>query len=167
MEYFECVESRRSFRSYKPDRVEDGKLERVLEAARAAPTAANRQPFRVLVIGTEGRGAELRRIYDKEWFVAAPLILLACSVPADAWIRKDGKNYADVDATIAMDHMVMAATSLGLGTCWVAAFDPNAAREILRIDPGWEPLVFTPLGYPDETPAPRPRKALAEIVVRR
>ena len=166
MDFFGCVESRHSFRSYKSDQVEDEKLESILEAARVAPTAANRQPFRILVIRTEGRRAELRRIYDKEWFVAAPLVLLVCSVPADAWVRKDGKNYADVDATIVMDHMVMAATSLGLGTCWIAAFDAQAAREALKLDPRWEPLVFTPLGYATETPAPRPRKALADIVVR-
>jgi nitroreductase len=166
MDFFECAESRRSVRAYKSDRVEDEKLERVLEAGGLAPTASNRQPFRVFVLHAEGRESELRKIYDKDWFVAAPIVLLVCSVPGEAWVRKDGKHYADVDATIAMDHMIMAATSLGLGTCWVANFDAKAAREILQLEEGLEPLVFTPLGYPKETPAPRPRKKLESIVVR-
>jgi nitroreductase len=167
MNFFECLASRRSIRAYKSDRIEDGKLERVLEAGRLAPTASNKQPFRVLVLSTEGREPEFRKIYDKDWFVAAPLVLLVCAVPDGAWVRKDGKNYADVDATIVMDHMVMAATSLGLGTCWIANFDAKAAREILKLEKDWEPLVFTPLGYPKETPEPRPRKKLEDIVLRR
>jgi nitroreductase len=166
MEFFECVESRRSVRAYKSDQVEGEKLERVLEAGRLAPTASNKQPFSVFVLHTEGREPELRKIYDKDWFVAAPIVLLVCSVPGEAWVRKDGKNYADADATIAMDHMIMTATGLGLGSCWVANFDAKAAREIFKLEEGWEPLVFTPLGYPKETPAPRPRKKLESIVIR-
>jgi nitroreductase len=166
MEFFESVESRRSIRGYKQDLVEDEKLDAILEAGRLAPTACDYQPFRVLVIETKGREAELRRIYDKEWFVAAPIVLLVCAVPGEAWSRKDGKNYADVDAAIAMDHMILAAGALGLGSCWIAAFDPDAARDVLDLEAGWEPLAFTPIGYPKESPAPRPRKALEKLVAR-
>jgi nitroreductase len=167
MDFFECIASRRSVRSYRPDPVEEGKLDRVLEAARLAPTACNNQPFRVVVARTAGRQAELKRIYAKDWFAAAPIVLLVCSVPGSAWSRKDGKGYADVDAAIVMDHIVLAATALGLGTCWVGAFDPKAAREVLALDAGWEPLAFTPLGYAAEHPEPRPRKPLEELLLRR
>jgi nitroreductase len=76
----------------------------------------------------------------------------------------DGKNYADVDATIAMDHLILAAADLGLGTCWIAAFDPKAAREVLGLPDDVEPLAFTPLGYPADNWRPKKRKSLAEIV---
>jgi nitroreductase len=167
MDFFECIESRRSVRSYKSDPVEEEKLERLLEAGRLAPTACDYQPFRILVARTAGREAELKRIYGKDWFAAAPLVLLVCSVPASAWSRRDGKSYADVDAAIAMDHIVLAATALGLGTCWIGAFDPKAAREVLALEAGWEPVAFTPLGYAKESPAPRPRRALGDLVLKR
>jgi nitroreductase len=164
MDYSGLFEKRYSVRAYKPDPVENDKLHQVLEAARMAPTAANRQPFQLIVIRTKGRETELKRIYSREWFVQAPLIVCACSVPAQAWIRKDGKNYGDVDVAIMMDHMILAATSLGLGTCWIAAFDPKVAREALRLPDDVEPIVFTPLGYPADQPTPKKRKPLSELV---
>jgi nitroreductase len=79
-------------------------------------------------------------------------------------VRRDGKNYSDVDVAIAMDHLILAATELGLGTCWIAAFDPAAAREVLGLPEGVEPIAFTPLGYPAEQPGPKARKPLDELV---
>ena len=106
------------------------------------------------------------RIYQREWFGRAPLVLCVCSVPGEAWAREvfDGRSYADVDAAIVMDHMVLAATELGLGTCWVAAFDPVAAREVLALPDGVEPLLFTPLGFPADQPPAKERRPLAELV---
>jgi len=164
MEFSELVQKRYSVRAYRPVPVEEDRLHQVLEAARLAPSASNRQPFKIIVIRTAGRETELRRIYDKSWFVQAPLIIAACGIPAQNWIRRDGKNYNDVDVTIAMDHLILAAASLGLGTCWIAAFDPAAAREVLRLPAGVEPIAFTPLGYPADTPRPKERKALSELV---
>ena len=96
----------------------------------------------------------------------APLILCVCTVRAEAWQRAmyDGKSHADVDATIVMDHMVLAAADLGLGTCWIAAFNPAAAREILGLPEGVEPVLFTPLGFPADSPRVRERKPIAELV---
>jgi len=164
MEFAELIKKRYSVRAYKADAVEEDKLQQVLEAARLAPTASNRQPFRIIVIHTAGREAELRRIYDRGWFVQAPLLLCACGIPAQAWSRSDGKNYNDVDVSIAMDHLILAATDLGLGTCWVAAFNPAAARQVLGLPDGVEPVAFTPLGYPADQPRPKERKALSELV---
>lgn len=158
------LEKRYSVRAYRPDPVEDGKLAQVLEAARLAPSAANRQPFQLIVIHTAGRQAELRRIYDREWFVQAPLVICACGLPALAWVRRDGKNYTDVDVAIAFDHLTLAAADLGLGTCWIAAFDPPAARQVLGLPTDVEPIAFTPLGYPADQPKPKTRKAISELV---
>jgi nitroreductase len=166
MELSDLIRQRYSVRAYKPDPVEEDKLEAVLEAARLAPTAANRQPFRILVIPTAGREADLGRIYRRQWFVQAPLVLCACTVVDEGWVRMDGKPYVDVDVSIAMDHLILAATDLGLGTCWIAAFDPAAAREILNLPAGMEPVVFTPLGYPADRPGPKQRKPLSDLVQR-
>jgi nitroreductase len=164
MDFFELSQQRYSVRAYKPDPVEESKLQQVLEAARLAPTAANRQPFQIIVIHTAGRQAELKRLYHREWFSQAPLVIGMCALPAAAWIRRDGKNYSEIDAAIAMDHLILAAANLGLGTCWVAAFDPVAAREVLQSPDGVEPIAFTPLGYPDDQANPKKRKSLAELV---
>jgi nitroreductase len=166
MEFAELIRRRYSVRAYKRDPVPDAVLARVLEAARLAPTAANRQPFRVLVIRTEGRKEELGRLYQRPWFVGAPLLLGVCCLPAEAWVRRDGKSYADVDAAIVMDHMILAATSEGLGTCWVGAFDPAVAREVLALPAGVEPIAFSPLGYPADQAPEKKRKPLAELVRR-
>jgi len=165
MDYFEVVKQRHSVRSYKPDPVEPDKLQQILECARLAPTAANRQAFKVVVVTTEGNKEVLQQIYRNAWFVQAPHLLCVCSIPGKSWVRSDKKNYSDVDAAIVMDHMVLAATALGLGTCWVAAFDVDATREILKLDGAWEPIAFTPLGYPNDSTFKKVRKPLEETVV--
>lgn len=164
MEFSDLIEKRYSVRAYRQDPVDDDTLERVLEAARLAPTAANRQPFQLIVIHTAGREAELKRIYNADWFVSAPLLICACGVPGESWVRHDGKNYNDVDVAIAVDHLILAATEEGLGTCWVAAFNVPAAREALRLPDEVEPVAFTPLGYPADEPGPKMRRAIAKLV---
>ncbi|MDP2981914.1 MAG: nitroreductase family protein [Candidatus Latescibacter sp.] len=164
MEFKDVIEKRYSVRAYKPDPVEDEKLQLVLNAARLAPTAANRQPIQLLVIHTRGREEELRRIYRAEWFGKAPLVICACMVPSQGWVRMDGKNYSEVDVAIVMDHLILAAADLGLGTCWIAAFDTKAAREVLGLPADVEPVAFTPLGYAADSPREKKRKALAELV---
>jgi nitroreductase len=164
LDFLELARLRYSVRAYHPDPVPQAVLERVLEAARLAPTAVNRQPFRLLVIPTEGHQEELRRIYNKEWFVQAPLLIAACGLPAQNWVRKDGKNYNDVDVAIVMDHLILAAAAEGLGTCWVAAFDPEASKSVLELQDGVEPIAFTPLGYANDQMPNKKRKPLAELV---
>jgi nitroreductase len=164
MEFSELIKKRYSVRAYKPDPVEDDKLQQVLDAARLAPSATNRQPFQLIVIHTAGREAELRRIYHRSWFSQAPLVICICGLPERAWVRRDGQNYYHVDVAIAMDHLILAATDLGLGTCWVAAFDADAAREVLGLPDDVEPVAFTPLGYPADQPGPKERKDLSELV---
>jgi nitroreductase len=164
MEFSELIKTRYSVRAYKPDPVEDEKLQQVLEAARLAPTAANRQPFQLIVIHTAGKEEELKRIYGRDWFVQPPIVIGVCGVPALAWSRMDGMNYHVVDAAIVMDHLILAAANLGLGTCWIGAFDPDAAHEVLGLPDTAEPIAFTPLGYPADEPKPKKRKPLSELM---
>jgi nitroreductase len=165
MDFFELVDKRYSVRSYLPDPVEEAKLQQILEVARLAPTAASRQPFRLIVAHTAGKEAELRKVYSAGWLAQAPLLICACSLPAQGWKHfHTGKNYSDVDVAIVMDHLILAATNLGLGTCWIAAFDHTALRRMLHLPDELEPVVLTPLGYPADHAEPKIRRPLAELV---
>jgi nitroreductase len=164
MEFSRLIEERYSVRAYKPDPVEQEKLERVLEAACLAPTAVNFQPFQLIVIHAEGREDELNRIYRKDWFVQPPLVIAVCGLPEQGWTRRDGKSFLDIDTAIVMDHLILAATNEGLGTCWVGNFDADAAREVLGLPEDVEPIAFTPLGYPDDKPRAKKRRPLSDLV---
>lgn len=164
MDIYEILKKRRSIRAYKSEPVEEEKLRRILEAAQSAPSAANRQPVHFIVIKDEKIKRQLKKAYDEEWFYTAPVIIGACGIPEKAWKRGDGKNYADIDAAIAMDHLILAATAEGLATCWVAAFKVPFIKSILNLPPGIEPVALTPVGYPLNIPEPTYRKPLEEIV---
>ena len=164
MDFNDLIRQRYSVRAYLSKPVEEEKLKKVLEAAVLAPTAANRQAFRIIVISTAERGEELRKIYSQPWFTQAPYVIGVCSLPSENWVRKDGKNYSDVDAAIVMDHLILAAANEGLGTCWIGAFDAQAAREVLHLPDEAEPVAFTPLGYPADEPGEKKRKRLSDLV---
>lgn len=167
--FLELAEKRCSVRAYKPDDVPEALLERVLEAARRAPSACNRQPWRFVVVREEAQRRRLGTAYSREWFRTAPVIVAVCVVPGEAWTRPhDGKNYAWVDGAIAMDHLTLAAADEGLGTCWIGAFDPEPVRQILNLPDGVEVVAMTPLGFPAEEAEPRPRsrRPLGESVMR-
>jgi nitroreductase len=159
MEYSKLIAARYSVRAYRPDPVEDEKLQAVLEAARLAPTAANRQPFQLIVMHTAGREQEIGKIYRRPWFVQAPLVIAVCAISSQAWVRESDRFNARL-----IDHLILAATNLGLGTCWIAAFNTEAARRVLQLPNDAEPVIFTPLGYPADVPGPKVRKPLGELV---
>lgn len=164
MDLYETIKTRRSIRAYKKDQVEDDKLDRIIDAARLAPTAANKQPFSLIVIKNEQVKHKLKDAYSQEWFYTAPVIICACALPDTAWKRNDGRRYVDVDVAIAMDHLILAASAEGLGTCWIAAFKPEVVKDVLNIPNNLEPLILTPLGYPEIIPEPTFRKSLGEMV---
>ena len=93
----------------------------------------------------------------------APILIFICGIPSRSWRRSDDKNYWEVDVTIAMDHLILAAADIGLGTCWIGAFSPDTARHILDLPYDVEPLVFTPLGYLDDQPRYKNRKRISEL----
>ena len=165
MEFEQLIRMRWSVRAYKRDPIPDEVLAKVLEAARLAPTAANRQAFRILIIPTPGREQDLKRIYARPWFTQAPVVIAVCALTDRCWVRGDGKSYGEVDAAIVMDHLILAATDLGLGTCWIGAFDARAAREILELPDFAEPVAFTPLGFPDEKAGEKKRRAVDDLVM--
>ncbi|RYD01404.1 hypothetical protein N752_30895 [Desulforamulus aquiferis] len=166
MSFKELISKRYSVRSYKPDPISEELLEQVLEAACLAPTAVNKQPFKFIVIHTEGRQEELKPIYKGSFFTEAPILICACLITSQAWSRKyDNKNYGIVDVAIAMDHLILVATELGLGTCWIAAFNPNVARQVLNLPNTVEPIAFTPLGYPNDSMGLRVRKPLNDLII--
>jgi nitroreductase len=165
MEFSDLLRQRYSVRAYHPTPVEDEKLNRVLEAARLAPTAANRQPFQIIVTHVAGKEDALRQVYHREWFTQAPLVLCVCGVHKQGWVRSfDSLNATMIDTAIAMTHMILAAADQGLGTCWVGAFNPAAARQFFGLPEEIEPVALTPLGYPADSLRPKERKALSELV---
>ncbi|MGD8543649.1 MAG: nitroreductase family protein [Candidatus Bathyarchaeota archaeon] len=165
MGVFEIIRKRRSIRLYEEKPVEQEKLNRVLEAGRLAPSADNRQPWRFIVVTNDEVKEKLRASYDEEWFVSAPVIIIGCAVPKEAWVRMDGQEYWMVDVAIAMQNMILVATELGLGTCWIADFDEEAARKALKLPQSVRIVAMTPLGYPtEEKRLVRNRKSLSEIV---
>ncbi len=166
MEFIDVINERYSVRGYLDKEVEDEKLEYVLKAATIAPTGVNNQPFKVYVIDTKKYKEELSEIYSAKWFVEAPYVLCVVALRDKAWTRPwDGKNISDIDATIVMDHMILAATDVGLGTCYIGAFKKNKAHQFLNLAENEEPVLFPPLGYGDAEPRDTPRKQLDEFVV--
>jgi nitroreductase len=162
MDFFETVRVRRSIRSYTDQVIEGKMLDAIVEAVRLA---ANRQAFKAAFLKTEGRREKLLRVYGKPWFVEAPLVVAVFADSGSAWTRSDGANYSEVDAAIVMEHIVLAAAALGLGTCWVGNFDPKLANEVFGFGPEWRPVALTPLGYAKEYPPFRQRKGKEDLVV--
>lgn len=157
MSYADLVTTRHSVRSYKKTPVEPEKVQAILEAGRLAPSAVNNQPTRVAVCDTPevlSRVAAATGRMERDGSVfGAPLVLVVCVRTEDAWVRGyDQKCHADIEATIVCDQMMMQATDLGLGTCWVCHFDPVAMREALSLPEGIEPVHVLPIGYADEEP---------------
>lgn len=165
MDFFEAIEKRHSSRSYKTEAVEKEKLQKLLDAARLAPTACNLQAFKLYIIETKSNKEGLKKLYGRDWFTEAPYVIGICAVKDKSWVRRDGKCYSDVDCAIVMDHLILSATALGLGTCWIGAFDVNAARELLELDESLEPVAFTPLGYEKDNQFTKSRKEIEDLVI--
>jgi len=162
MEFMEVVRQRRSVRKYKPDPIPQAKIDYVLEAARLAPSWANGQCW-VFIVVTDPKVKHELAEAGNEWIESAPVIITACAEPKQSGAKGD-QGYYLLDIGIAMEHLVLAATDQGLGTCWIGWFDEKKARKALGAPEGMRVVATTPLGYPDETPEPRPRKTLSEIV---
>jgi nitroreductase len=168
MELFETLKQRYSVRAYKDRPVPEEALRAVLQAANDAPSAGNLQPFEIIVV----RDAETRRALAKtsyeQWFVAeAPVVLVFFSKP-DRNREKFGQLGVDFfavqDATIACAYSLLAATAVGLGTCWIGAFHDQEVRDLTGAPESWRPVAILPVGYPADTPKPRERRALDDLV---
>lgn len=164
MDTMEAIRTRRSNRAYQDRPVEEEKLLQVLEAARLAPSAGNRQEWKFVVVrDPELRAALAEAARGQEFVAQAPVVIAACAVEHDH-VMSCGHPSFLVDVSIAIDHMTLAACALGLGTCWISAFDQDAVRKVLGIPHSVQVIELLPLGYPADSPGPRPRKELDEIV---
>ncbi len=169
MDFYILIKNRESVRNYDPDRpLSRTVLERILNAGRLAPSAANRQPWRFLLISSSEVLEKVRRCYMKDWFHDAPHILVVVGDETLAWTKR-GSDYIslETDVTIAMDHMVLAAEYEGVGTCWIAAFNQEILRETLNLKVNEKVFTITPLGYPRsgfEKKGYKDRKGLEEVV---
>ncbi len=168
MDFLELAKRRYSSRKYKDKKVEEEKLIYVLEAGRIAPSANNAQPWVFIVVKDKNR-EKLKECYHREWFNSAPVYIVICGNHEQSWKRSsDGKDHCDIDASIATDHMTLAATEKGLATCWVCNFYKEMTIDLLNLPEHIEPIAILTLGYPnDETNLNRhenKRKKLKEVV---
>lgn len=151
----QILKDRYSLRQFDPRPVEEEKLQAVLEAAVCAPTAANRQPQRILVIQSEDGRRKMKECTRFDF--DAPAFLLVCYDRQESWKRKfDGDDSGRVDAAIVTTQMMLEAVEQGLGTCWVGYFDPDQVRRQYALPEDYVPVSILPLGYPAADAAPGP-----------
>ena len=168
MNLLEIAKSRYSVRNYKSNEVEESKLALVLEAFRVAPSAVNFQPWHLIVMKLAQNKAKVYEAYQREWLKSAPILLIACGDHTASWKRSDGKDHLDIDMGIAIDHLMLQATELGLGTCWVCNFNAVILKQNLNLPEQIEQIAIIPLGYPVDTSDinrhDTKRKTLSEFV---
>jgi nitroreductase len=161
MDILETIRTRRSIRKYGPEPIPDEKWKIIFEAARLAPSAGNSQPWRFIIVQNEDKKKALAEAANNQTFLkGAAAIIVAVGDPemSTGWHEKD--------TMIALEHMVLAATALGYGTCWIGAFDEDEVKRLLEIPVETKVVALLPIGVPDEKPAPRPRKKPSEIFFR-
>jgi nitroreductase len=166
MDFLDLVSKRYSVRNYENKPVEKEKIMYLMEAARLAPSAVNFQPWQFAVLTDTENLKLVHDIYPREWIKKAPVIIMALGDHSQGWHRKsDGKDYTDVDVTIAIDHMMLAATEQNLGTCWICNFDFVKCCKVFNIPENLEPIAFISLGYPAEESKPeKKRKPLEQMI---
>lgn len=157
MEVFEAIAKRRSIRAYKSEPVPEESLAKVLEAARMAPSAGNRQEYKFVVVKDEATRKALVPACNNQAFVGdAGVVIVGCAT-------NPARRYSPVDVAIALDHMTLVAASLGLGTCWIGAFSEEKVKQVLGIPDGVTVWCLLPLGVPATEGAMRSRKAKGDL----
>lgn len=159
MNIFEDIQTRRSIRKYRPEPIPDEKLRLILEAGRLAPSAGNRQPWHFILVRDPEGMRDVARAANNQMFIAdAGVIIATLGDPRTSprWFKQD--------PMIAIEHMVLAATDLGYGTCWIGAFNEEEVKRVLQIPEELAVIALLPIGVPDEAPPPKARKPLEEIV---
>lgn len=168
MELFEAFERRHSIRAYSSKEIPDEVLRRILEAANSAPSAGNLQAYEIVVVKDAKRKQQLAQAAYGQTFIAqAPVVLVFVQNPQRSSIRYGQRGvtlYSLQDATIACTFAHLAATALGLGSCWVGAFDDDAVARVINAPKGMRPVAILPIGYPAEQPWATPRRRLDDIV---
>ncbi len=158
MDTLNTILERRSIRKYLPQPIPAEDMKKILEACRQAPSAANRQPWHFVIVGDPERKKRLAQACrGQTWMADAAYIIVAVGLPevSEKWYR--------VDVSIAMEHLGLAAHSLGYGTCWIGAFTPEEVKAVCALPATAEVVACAPLGVPDASPAARPRKEWDEV----
>ena len=163
MDFYDVIKDRRSVRSYKSDPIPQDAIDRIVEAVHCAPSACNLQPWSFRLVLNEKKKSDICACYGGKWLAEAPAIIVALGNVETAWKRPEGTPITDIDMGIAMEHIVLAATAEGLGTCWICAYKQEEMNKAMHIIHPWSVLAISPLGYPNETPEMKPRKPKNEI----
>jgi nitroreductase len=164
LDVFTAISNRRSIREYRDIEVEEEKINKILEAARLAPSAANRQKWKFIVVtDKEIRQSLVKAANGQKFIEKAPLVLVACSTESET-VMPCGQYAYTVDLSIAVSFMILEAVELGLGTCWLGAFNENEVKNVLEIPPDIRVVAIATIGYPDEKLPQRFRKTLDQIV---
>ena len=167
MDFNTVIQNRYSCRAFAAQEVEPERVERILEAGRIAPTAVNKQPVHIWAISSPDTLEAVKGCTRSNY--GAPLILVVGCRPADAWVRRyDGKNGAEVDASIVATYLMLAAENEGLSTLWVGSFDPALLKGLLPETDGYELVAMINVGYPAPDSKPSAmhseRKPIGELV---
>lgn len=163
------LRKRKSVRSFSNKEIDRETILELLNAARIAPSAVNYQPWLFFVCSSNDIKDKIFESYPRKWFENAPLYIVACVDKSESWKRAaDNKDHGDIDVAIAVTHLILKATELGLGTCWVCNFDANALIHALDLDKTIEPVAIIPIGYPsdkvlEEAEQPKKRKSVEEF----
>ncbi len=159
MSLIDLVLSRRSIRKYESKNIPEEVLQQILEAGRQAPSAANRQPIRFVVVTDQSLVKSVCDTLVTRFVKSTPVVIAGC---ADVKSFLTGK-WAVVDATIAMQNMVIAAWALGIGSCWIGACNEEKVKELLKIPDRWKFVALLTLGFPAEQPKPRKKKQFEDL----
>lgn len=169
MNFIELCMKRFSARKYTDEPVSEEDMSYILESFQAAPSAVNRQPWRFLVVESQEAKEKLWKCYNRDWFRTAPMYIIAYKNKNEEWVRKyDMKPHGDIDVAIAVEHICLAATDCGLGTCWVCNFNTQMLAELFPQPAELEAVAIIPIGHiaPDCENKPKDRKNLASMVDR-
>jgi nitroreductase len=159
MSFLDLILNRRSIRHYESKDISEEVLRQILEAGRQAPSAVNRQPFRFVVVNDHEIMKNLCNNLITRFVKYAPVAIVGC---ADVKSLLTGK-WAVVDTTIAMQNMVIAAWTLGIGSCWIGACNEEEIKKMLKIPDKWKVVALITFGYPAEQPKPRKKKPIEEL----
>lgn len=162
----DLIEKRKSIRSYKSQDVEEEKLNYILQAFRKAPSAKNLQPWKLIVVKDKKKISDLSIACNNQTFISeAPVLIVACAKEDEAYGVMGGyMNSYPVDIAIALEHLILAATEKGLGTCWIGAFKEKLVKDLLDVPDNVRVVAITPVGYPAIEGRTRGRKPISEIV---
>jgi len=168
MDVFEAIRARRSVRRFKPDEVPDELVDKVLEAARWAPSAGNCQGRDLIVVRDAGVKRELCEAALNQRFIEdAPLNIVVCANArrsAQRYGYRGRELYCLLDAAASAQNILLAVHAVGLGACWIGAFNDGRVKNALNLPEWLRPVAIIPVGYPDETPWTTPRLSLKDVV---